>query len=518
MAKNTIEFKGKFDGSEILKSLKQIRQAMTDAGADTELFKNIDNDIDKTEKLISKMTAQIQRGFSNVREVDNFKKYIDKLQESFFKINSNLRELNQVNNFNLNSEEVKRFTNELNNLIEQQDNLKENAKESVKTMAKKLGASKEELQALEKEIDANNDLEETLKRVMKAKEEATKQEAKRKALQSKEGKKLIGDARVDPALTLEELGATAMRGRSAKGKDDARTRNDRGVLVANAEGNYTLNDTRATKAVLESYQKVLTKIIMSEGNASDAMEEMRKELHTYGIEISNTERLQELFNNNLNNFRQNIVPQYSGAVNNIQRMGTTDASGQYNLSDTAMNTVVNNPALLAYRQNLTDVTNLTAQLDTATQQAFTQSQHAVSQNNVALERNEHNIENVTTALHEQTQQTREAGETMERLDNSFDNMKNYVKNILSISSAFAGLRSVITKTFEDIKELDKSFADIAMVTDYSVGEMWESYEDYSKMANELGQSTQSVIQASGLFYQQGRIKTHIIKKILESNI
>lgn len=517
MARNTIEFKGKFDGSEILKSLKQIRQAMADAGADTELFKNVDSDINKTEKLISKMTVQIQRGFSNVREVDNFKKYIDKLQESFLKVNADLRELNQTSNFNFNSEEIRRFTDELNNLLGQQDKLKADAKESVKTMAKKLGASKEELQALEKEIDANNDLEETLKRVMKAKAEATKQKNQKKALDSTKGQEFIANANAN--LSLEDLGATATKGRSARGKDDARSRTAGGTLRADAEGNYSLDIDRANVAILESYRKALAQVITTGGDATDAIEEMRKELHTYGIEIANTDQLQDNFSNDLTNFTQNVMsPQQRTAIANSQRMGTTDASGQYNLSDAAMNTVVNNPALLAYRQNLTDITNLTTQLDTATQQAFTQSQHAVSQNNVALERNEHNIENVTTALHEQTQQTREAGETMERLDNSFDNMKNYVKNILSISSAFAGLRSVITKTFEDIKELDKSFADIAMVTDYSVGEMWESYEDYSKMANELGQSTQSVIQASGLFYQQGRIKTHIIKKILELNI
>ena len=56
---------------------------------------------------------------------------------------------------------------------------------------------------------------------------------------------------------------------------------------------------------------------------------------------------------------------------------------------------------------------------------------------------------------------------------------------------------------QDIKSLDKSFANIAMVTDYSVQDMWNSYDQYAQMANELGQSTQSVIEASGLYYQQG---------------
>jgi hypothetical protein len=34
--------------------------------------------------------------------------------------------------------------------------------------------------------------------------------------------------------------------------------------------------------------------------------------------------------------------------------------------------------------------------------------------------------------------------------------------------------------------LDQAFASIAMVTDYSVQGMWNSYEQYNEMAKELG--------------------------------
>jgi hypothetical protein len=66
----------------------------------------------------------------------------------------------------------------------------------------------------------------------------------------------------------------------------------------------------------------------------------------------------------------------------------------------------------------------------------------------------------------------------------------------------AGMRAV-KQTFEDIKGIDKAFASIAMVTDYDISELWEQYDDYAKIANELGQSTESVIQSSALYYQQG---------------
>jgi len=62
---------------------------------------------------------------------------------------------------------------------------------------------------------------------------------------------------------------------------------------------------------------------------------------------------------------------------------------------------------------------------------------------------------------------------------------------------------MVSQTFEDVKELDKSFAQIAMVTSYEVSDLWGRYEEYAQLANRLGQSTQSVVEASGLYYQQG---------------
>jgi TP901 family phage tail tape measure protein len=43
----------------------------------------------------------------------------------------------------------------------------------------------------------------------------------------------------------------------------------------------------------------------------------------------------------------------------------------------------------------------------------------------------------------------------------------------------------------------------AVVTDFSVGDMWDALPQYTKMANELGVSTQGVYEASTLYYQQG---------------
>lgn len=93
----------------------------------------------------------------------------------------------------------------------------------------------------------------------------------------------------------------------------------------------------------------------------------------------------------------------------------------------------------------------------------------------------------------------------DNLINSFDRLKDTLTTYLSVGAIFGGLRKVINQTWEDTKNLDQAFASIAMVTDYSVKEMWSSYDQYSEMAQKLGQSTEDVIKSSALFYQQGKI-------------
>jgi len=78
-----------------------------------------------------------------------------------------------------------------------------------------------------------------------------------------------------------------------------------------------------------------------------------------------------------------------------------------------------------------------------------------------------------------------------------------ILSLLSATSIFNLIKKNVKETYEDVKELDKSFASIAMVTKYGVNEMWSSYSEYADMASQLGQKTNDIIQASALFYQQG---------------
>ena len=498
----TIEFKGHFDGKQVLDELKKIRQSMADAGADDNLFKGIDKDIASTEKLVTEMMAQIQRGFSNTKEVGAFEKQIDKLQTNFLKISSGMKNINVAENFTANSGDIKRLTQEIDRLTAAQDHLKEASKQALQQSKENLGLTDTEIKGLKKAIDANEDLESALKKVGQAKEKAFKLRAGVKGLETETGKKFIRTA--NAGVTLDDLGATAISGTTAKKKNDARKRDSVGNLLG-SKNNRLLDEQKANAAINESYKKVLESTIKSGGNAADAIEEMRKALKAYGIEISNVDKLQENFANDLNSFFSSDAISQGGksAITKAAKIGATNAQGVFELSQEARKGFVENEAIAAPQRNQEEIQRKNEQLIQARQEAAEQAEQAAEKENRNLENTEENIRKVTEATREGAEATRDSTESADKLNNSFENMKLAVKTFLSIGSALSALRGVIQNTFNDIKSLDKSFAEIAMVTDYSVQEMWSSYDQYAAMANDLGQSTQSVIQASGLFYQQG---------------
>jgi TP901 family phage tail tape measure protein len=498
----TIEFKGHFDGKQVLDELKKIRQSMADAGADDNLFKGIDKDIAATEKLVTEMMAQIQKGFSNTKEVNAFEKQIDKLQTNFLKISSGMQNINIAENFGLNSPEINKLTKEIEQLTAAQDHLKEVSKNALDQAQKSIGLRNDEVAEIKKAIDANEDLEEALKKVGKAKEKAALANVGSNAAKTDAGKEYLSKASI--GLSLDDLGAKASSGNTAKAKNDARKRYDNGELYGSA-GNRELDETKANAAINEVYQKTLEKMVTTGGNAAEAIEEMKKALADYGIEIENVDKLQENFYSDIEGFYKS--PAVSGgaksAVTKARKIGQTDAQGNYQLSENSMTNLVNNEEITASTRAEQELTQKIRERGEAEKKAQEEGTQAANKHSESLQDVNKNIEDSSQALKEGSDATRDAAENQNKLNDSFDNMKGAIKTFLSIGSAISALRNVVSNTFNDIKELDKSFANIAMVTDYSVGQMWESYDQYAEMANELGQSTKSVIEASGLFYQQG---------------
>ena len=279
----------------------------------------------------------------------------------------------------------------------------------------------------------------------------------------------------------------------------------------NAELNRLANQTKMRRAAVQGAQARLNDY--AKGDTVKSLEEDRKKseqkLNTLRISITNleaeiqsltaqTDTLDQIADTNANARLSDITTQLDALEQRLNAVNTEESAQNQQLQDiehsyNADHPIDENTEALEQREQA-----LNEQIDAARRAAVENSGL-----NKTLEETSESIRENTEESQKNVDEMDELIDSQNKVNEAFDNMKNSIKTFLSIGSAITGIKQIIQQTFNDIKELDKSFAEIAMVTEYSVQQMWQSYDQYAEMANRLGQSTQSVIQASGLFYQQG---------------
>lgn len=82
-------------------------------------------------------------------------------------------------------------------------------------------------------------------------------------------------------------------------------------------------------------------------------------------------------------------------------------------------------------------------------------------------------------------------------------LKQRITYFFGLNNAINLARRAIQNAFNTIKELDKTMTETAVVTDFSISDMWEQLPEYTKRANELGVATNDAYAAATLYYQQG---------------
>lgn len=117
-----------------------------------------------------------------------------------------------------------------------------------------------------------------------------------------------------------------------------------------------------------------------------------------------------------------------------------------------------------------------------------------------------NVDSQESAFENLQQNIRETGYAVEDADAKFRDVsafKSRISMFLSYGTAARTLQRAIKSSFETIKELDATMTETAVVTDFSVADMWKQMPKYTKMANELGVTTNDAYKAATLYYQQG---------------
>ena len=127
------------------------------------------------------------------------------------------------------------------------------------------------------------------------------------------------------------------------------------------------------------------------------------------------------------------------------------------------------------------------------------------------------VDNALQQLKNETQSTtpslEQISDKVNQVGNDFDlasqkaqefaSLKSQVLSFFTITGAIQLFRRAIDSAFETVKELDEAMTEIAVVSDFSVGDMWEQLPRFTKQANELGMAIKDVYGATTLYVQQG---------------
>ena len=122
------------------------------------------------------------------------------------------------------------------------------------------------------------------------------------------------------------------------------------------------------------------------------------------------------------------------------------------------------------------------------------------------------IEEMRTALAKLISTETDRGHATAQANKELDQVKSRIQYFLGLNNAINLVRRAIRSAFNTIRDLDKAMTETAVVTNFSVSDMWSQLPEYTKQANQLGVTTLDAYKAATLYYQQG-LKTNEVNAL-----
>lgn len=127
------------------------------------------------------------------------------------------------------------------------------------------------------------------------------------------------------------------------------------------------------------------------------------------------------------------------------------------------------------------------------------------------------INSANQAMQSYGEKMRQIANEQNNLNSSVDMFKRRIEYFFSAMGAVNLLRRAINSAKQQVIDLDKVMTETAVVTNFSVGDMWSQLPQYTERANQLGVSIHDVYEASTLYYQQG-LKTNEVTQLTNATL
>lgn len=468
MGVQTVKFKGEFDVSQIMNSIKQMRAELAKQG-NSSLFGNLDKEISKLEGLGSTIQAQIGKGFASTKEFKVFEANVSKLELEFQKLGQSFDAVNGDN-----------LKNALKGLDKQVDSMRKKANEMA--AAFKTSFSTETAGMGEKAKALTKDIAEMAK---SGKDFA---EAQNKITQSYETQ--IQKAKELALLRKQDL-EKAQNAVAEVGKSGFQKRQ------------FTTKEGGAIDATqLAKINQIYQDVIRNASNGQKAQSAFNAALEQAGIIAKNKSVVDSRVTNGYRAYTAEVKANAKALNDANSAYEKAEAKEQELIKEQQQVSAALQRQKTEYEQAAEAGRKYSAAEDVVNKKKE-QQKNTTNALSASINVLRNSLANEAATLRQNATATGESVKATDNFNSSLDNLKMRAAYILSIGNAFYQIKRAITDTLNDIKSIDKAFASIAMVTDKTISGLWQRYGEYASMAQKLGQSTESAIKASALFYQQG---------------
>lgn len=116
---------------------------------------------------------------------------------------------------------------------------------------------------------------------------------------------------------------------------------------------------------------------------------------------------------------------------------------------------------------------------------------------------EKEAEESTDALGGLIKSQNDAADAQVHFNKTVGQLEGQVESYFGLNAVFRTVANMAREAMNTVKELDAAMTETAVVTNFSVGDMWEKLPLYTAEANKLGSSIKDVYEATTLYYQQG---------------
>lgn len=144
-----------------------------------------------------------------------------------------------------------------------------------------------------------------------------------------------------------------------------------------------------------------------------------------------------------------------------------------------------------------------AELNQKTQELNTLQQQANSSGAAWLQGLRNNFNAVNDEAEIYVRNTQQGATSTQQLGSELDQFKSRIAYFFGLNNAIRLFQRALRSAYDTVKELDAVMTEMAVVTDFDLGDIWSQLSEYTARANELGVAISDAYEATTIFYQQG---------------